>query len=391
MKKIKYFMLAACVLGSAVAFAANDDTIQFQNSVRVGYDDNLYQARDVNAQESAFITDILNIKGTLTFSDRSDMVLYWQPEFRYRFDADNKFVSYQDLYAKLSHAMSQRTFLEISDRFRYQDQNGQTDSLLSTFDENYIENDLMGSVGYTLNSLSQVKVGAGYAFRTWDDSNYGDTLGNDYDQLKANGSYLRNLKADTTIGLVGVNYMDHEYAGTRGGFDSTTIYGGVDHTFNPNMFGSAQLGYSFSNIEDSFGNSQDASNPFVQAGMDYKPTERTAVNGTLSYSLSQSQNSYYNASDTFDLGLGVQHDLTGKISLSGTLSYIMAYYDSAYARVVLPDAEEDFIRVSLRGSYQINRNNFVDLGYEYSDRDSDSILLQAYTRNRIDFGWRVNF
>ena len=43
MNKIKYFALIAAVLGSATTFAAKDSTFKFQNSVRVGYDDNIYQ------------------------------------------------------------------------------------------------------------------------------------------------------------------------------------------------------------------------------------------------------------------------------------------------------------------------------------------------------------
>lgn len=399
MNKIKCITLVAFVLGSATTFAAEDSTFQFQNSVRVGYDDNIYQTRDSNQQETAFITDIANITGTMTFSDRSDLELYWQPEFRYRFDADPKTVTYQDLYARFSHALSQRMFLEISDRFRYQEKDGQSD-LRATVNQNYLENDLMGALSYTLNSLSQMKVGGGYEFRTWDDDAYGEGTGvyagrgNNYDMYKADGSYLRELGKDTTIGSVGINYQDLTYEGARGGFNSTTLYGGVDHNFNPNMLGTAQLGYSFSSVESGT-SSEDTSAPFLQLGLDHSATDRTTINGSLGYSLTQSQNSIYNATDAFNVSLGVSHDLTGKIRVSSTLRYILSFYDSAYAAAGVPgapaDAEEDFFRFSLRGSYQINRNNFVDLGYEFTLRDSDSIYLQEYTRNRCDLGWRLRF
>jgi len=314
MNRIKRFTLVVLALGSAAVFAAKDSSFKIQNSVRVGYDDNVYQSGD-NEQDTAFISDIANISGTLTFSDRSEMELYWQPEFR-----------------------------------------------------------------------------------TWEDDAYGEwdptiaRSGNDYDQLKANGSFVRELNKGTTYGLVGVNYLDHEYDGARGGFNSTTLYGGVDQIFSPNLSGTAQLGYSFSSVDSSDGtvsNSEDTSSPFLQAGLDYKAAERTSINGSLGYSLSQSQNSIYNASDAFDVALGVRHDLTGKITLSSTLSYVFSLYDSAYSAWGLEDAEEDYIRFNVRGSYQINRNNFVDVGYEFSYRDSDSDFLQEYTRNRFDIGWRL--
>jgi len=396
MNRIKCFTLVALALGSATVFAAQDRSFHIQNSVRVGYDDNVYLS-DANKQDTAFITDVVNISGELAFSDRSELELYWQPEFRYRLDADPKFITYQDLYARLSHALSQRTFLDLSDRFRYQEKDGQSD-LGQTENQNFFENDLMGALSFTLNSKSQIKLGGGYEFRIWDDDDYGEwnpgtRSGNNYNQLKADGSYVRELKADTTHGMAGVNYLHHEYDGDRGGFDSTTIYGGVDHSFNPNLLGTAQLGYSFSSVESSDGlgssSSEDTSAPFLQAGLEYKAAERTSINGSVGYSLSQSQNSIYNASDAFDATLGVRHDLTGAISISSTLSYIFSAYDSKYSSYGLGDAEENYLRFLLRGSYQINRNNFVDIGYQYAFRDPDSPFLIEYTRNRVDIGWRL--
>ncbi|MEN8255089.1 MAG: hypothetical protein ABFR33_06425, partial [Verrucomicrobiota bacterium] len=167
MNRIKCFTLVALALGSATVFAAQDRSFHIQNTVRVGYDDNVYQGYQ-NEQGTAFITDIVNISGKLVFSDRSEMELYWQPELRYRFDAEPKAITYQDLYGRLSHAMSQRTFLELSDRLRYQEKDGQSD-LGDEENQNFIENDLMGSLGFTLSPKNQIKLGGGYEFRVWDD------------------------------------------------------------------------------------------------------------------------------------------------------------------------------------------------------------------------------
>lgn len=396
MNKIKYFMLAAIVSGSAVSFAAKDNTFKFQNSVRVGYDDNIYQTRDANRQETAFITDIFNVTGDMVFSDRSSLTLYWQPEFRYRFDADPKMVSYQDLYAKFSHAVSERVALDITDRFRYQEKDGQSDQVNGPkTDENYFENDLMGALDFSLNPVSRIRVGGGYEMRVWSDDNYGEWKngaggGNNYDQVKADGSYIRMTRKEQTYLLGGINYINHSYDGDRGGFDSTTVYGGVDHNFNPDVIGTFRLGYSFSQVEYA-SSSEDTSAPYLQADLSYSATDRTSFNGTAGYSLSQSRNSIYNASDEFNLGIGARHDLTGKISLAAAASYIFATYDANYSGVTGSDAEENFARLSVRASYQISRNHFVDAGYEYTTRDSDSIFLQEYDRNRVDFGWRMRF
>ena len=398
MSKRKVGLLVVLSLVSASVFAAKERSIRVQNTVRLGYDDNVYQ-NDDNKEGTAYITDIINISGKLTFSSRSDMLLYWQPEFRYRLDADPKFITYQDLYARFNHALSQRTFLQISDRFRYQDKDGQSD-IGQTQDQNYLENDLMGSVDYTINAVSHTTLGGGYEFRTWDDSEYGGgTLNNDYTQWRADGSYIRELRPNTTQGVLGLGYMDHTYDGDRGGFKSTTISGGVDQNFSPNVIGNIRLGYAFSQVDGAQGDS-DTSAPYLQAGLDVNPTARTSFTGTMGYSLSQSQNSIYNAQDQFSMGLGVRHDLTGKISLSSSLSYIYSLYDGDFIRtgtgfggvpvgVDIEDAKENYITFNVRASYQINRSNFIDAGYQFSTRSSDSDNLNEYDRNVLDIGWRL--
>jgi hypothetical protein len=394
-KKI-YLLLAVCLVsGSAFAQAERDErerVFRVQNSVRVGYDDNVYQTKKKDG--TGFITDIINISGKLNFSSRTDMLLYWQPEFRYRFDADPNFVNYQDLYARLNHALSQRTFLRISDRFRYQDKEGQT-GIITSENQNYIENDLMGALDVNLNSLSQVNLGAGYLFRTWDDENYGETRGNDFDQYTLNGSYIRELRPNTTTGMLGANYTDLEYEGSRGGYDALALFLGADHNFSPSVFGNIRAGATFSEVESKMflsgeKETNDNTAPYLQAGLNFNPTARTSLNGSLGYSVYRAENSFYNAQDRFNLGIGLRHDLTGKISLSSAISYIHSVYDSEYARGgggIVGDATDDYFKFSLRGSYQINRNNFVDAGYEFSNRSSDE--LQEYDRNRVDIGWRL--
>ena len=106
----------------------------------------------------------------------------------------------------------------------------------------------------------------------------------------------------------------------------------------------------------------------------------------------RSENSIYNAQDRFNFGLGVRHDLTGKISLSSTLGYTYSFYDGSYSAFAgAPDAKDNFLTFNLRGSYQINRNNFIDAGYQYSTRDADQIgfVINDWDRNVIDIGWRL--
>ncbi len=389
MNKRTLFVLTGLALVSSTSFAAKERVIRFQNHVRLGYDDNIYGSEEEKG--SGFITDIINLSAKVNFSSRTDALLYWQPEFQYRFDADPEMVNYQDLYGRLNHAVSQRAFLTLSDRFRYQQREGQAGLVGGGTDDtnsNYIENDFQGALDYTLNSVSYMKLGAGYDFRVWDDSTYGKTAGNDFDRFNANGTYIRQLKPNKTQGTLGISYNDLSYNGSRGGYESMVFSGGVDQNFTPHVTGFGRVGFSLNNVDGgSLGSDNESTTPYFQAGLEVNPTSRTSLNGSLGYSLARSDNSVYNAQDQFSFGLGARHDLTAKISLATSLSFIHSNYDSKYSRTgLLSDATDDYFTLTLRGSYQVNRNNFLEAGYLFANRSSD---FTDWSRNRVDVAWRL--
>lgn len=387
MSKKTFYVLMAVLMVSIPGFSAQERVVTVQNSVRVGHDDNIYLQK--KKEGSAYITDILTLTGKFHISGRTDALLYWQPEVRYRFDADPEAVSYQDFYASLNHAMSQRTFLTLSDRVRYQQKDGQSGGSVSTEDQNYFENDLKGAVDITVSEVSQVSVGAGYNLRRWDDSFYGSTRGNDYDRYNINGAFRRQLMQNRTIGSLSVNYVDHEFEGSRGGYEAVSFIGGVDQTFNPKLSGFGRVGATMSTVDSSTGSSDDSTSPYLDAGLTHKPSERTTIDGSVGYSLSYAQNSVYNAQDEFNVRLGVRHDLTAKINIAGSIAYILSQFDSAYSRFGIGDAEEDFVRINIRATYQLNRNNFIEAGYEFTDKSNDTAFLTEYDRNSFDIGWRL--
>lgn len=367
-------------------YAAKERVVRFQNHVRVGYDDNIYSTED--KQGSGYVTDIINLSTKTTFSSRTDAMLYWQPEFRYRFDAEPNDIMYQDLYARFNHAISQRAFISLWDRFRYQDKEGQTGPGVSVIDQRFIENDLNGSLDYTLTSLSSLRVGAGYEMRVWNDDAYGKgTANNDYDQLRGDGSFNYQLVENRTQLMGGLNYVDHQYEGSRGGFESITALVGIDQNFNPDVTGYARVGGTLSDVEY-YGSTEDSTTPYLQAGLQVNPTARTSINGSLGYSIYRSENSIYNAQDRFDLTIGVRQDITAKINLAASLSYFLGFYDSAYGSVGIADATDNYAMLSLRGSYQLNRNNFLEAGYTFRNRWTSGALYE-YDGNIVDIGWRL--
>lgn len=385
-------VLVAAVASSAMA--QQEHVIRVQNNVRVGYDDNVYL--NANEVESAFITDILNISGKLNFSGRTDAVFSYQPEVRYLFDGEPSTSTYHDLYGQLNHALSTQVFMTLSDRARYQMRDAQ-DGQVSQTDANYFENDLKGALDITVSELYNVKLGGGYQMRLWDDDNYGEwnsitmSGGNNFDEYDASASVIRDLNDSLTKAMVGVDYSNLEYDGGRGGYDAVVVMGGADHIFSQYMTGFGRVGATMASVDNMSG-SEDTTSPYFNVGMDYNPTDKTSFNTSAGYSIYRSQNSFYNSQDRLNVGVGVSHDLTSKISIASSLSYFMGWYDSTVAingAATGLDVQDSTVQWSVRGSYQINRNNFVELGYQFTDRSIDAGLVTDYQRNRVDLGWRL--
>ncbi|MCF7848845.1 MAG: outer membrane beta-barrel protein [Kiritimatiellales bacterium] len=366
----------------ATVHAAQERSIHVSNSVRVGYDDNVHH--DGVGDSSTYITDILQISAKAVFSARTDLLVYYQPQITYRENAtDNKNVMYHLFYAKLNHAISERVFLGVSDRFNFQ---GDDERIQSAIDDlAYWENNIQASLSFTLSSLSQLTVAGGYELRRWSDSTY--AARQDYDEYFASANYQRELRPNTTYGYLGVNFADLEYdSSTRGGYEVITGYGGLGHNFTPNVNGSVNLGYSSSSIDGAYGSETTA--PYFSGSLQYNPSARTTINGSLTHSLSTSENTVYNIQESTAANLGLRHEFTGRITGVAAVGYTLSQYeaDSAVVGSAQMDNDEDYFRFSTRLSYQINRIHFVDVGYEYSTRDSD--IYTDWDRNRYDIGWR---
>ncbi|HDL77267.1 MAG TPA: hypothetical protein ENG36_00670, partial [Lentisphaerae bacterium] len=51
------------------------------------------------------------------------------------------------------------------------------------------------------------------------------------------------------------------------------------------------------------------------------------------------------------------------------------------------DKSEDIYQVSARVTYKVNRENWLEAGWQYSKLDSD--LREDFERNRIHVGWKL--
>ena len=392
MKKIIYRFFGTFVCVSMLQ-AATSDSFTFSNYIRFGYDDNIYQETN-NEEESSYISDILNLSGKVQFSNRAELLLYWQPEIRYRFEAEEKALFLQDLYAKYINAINQSSKIQITDRYRYSEldanQSGDNAS------KEYAENDLKGSYNNQLNERNSINLSAGFTTRRNenDSSVYSQTR--DFDRYNLSGIISRNLDRDKRTVSLGYIFSEHEIENNAGGIESGTLFLGYDRIFNPQLLGSIQLGYTDAEIEQKNGNSNlsvtsDSSNPYFEIGFNYDLSERTSVSSSFNHSLRYSTTSTYNAEERSDWLIALSHDLTAKINLNVSFSYVKADYESDFLREITttPGDEDESTILNIRADYQINRNHFVELGYQGRSRNTEVLADGDYDRNRIYFGWKL--
>lgn len=392
MKKIIYTFFGTFVCVSMLQ-AATSDSFTFSNYIRFGYDDNIYQETN-NEEESSYISDILNLSGKVQFSNRAELLLYWQPEIRYRFEAEEKALFLQDLYAKYINAINQSSKIQITDRYRYSEldanQSGDNAS------KEYAENDLKGSYNNQLNERNSINLSAGFTTRRNenDSSVYSQTR--DFDRFNLSGIISRNLDRDKRTVSLGYIFSEHEIENNAGGIESGTLFVGYDRIFNPQLLGSIQLGYTDAEIEQKNGNSNlsvtsDSSNPYFEIGFNYDLSERTSVSSSFNHSLRYSTTSAYNAEERSDWLIALSHDLTAKINLNVSFSYVKADYESDFLREITttPGDEDESTVLNIRADYQINRNHFVELGYQGRSRNTEVLADGDYDRNRIYFGWKL--
>ena len=392
MKKIIYTFFGTFVCVSMLQ-AATSDSFNFSNYIRFGYDDNIYQETN-NEEESSYISDILNLSGKVQFSNRAELLLYWQPEIRYRFEAEEKALFLQDLYAKYINAINQSSKIQITDRYRYSEldanQSGDNAS------KEYAENDLKGSYNNQLNERNSINLSAGFTTRRYenDSSVYSQTR--DFDRYNLSGIISRNLDRDKRTVSLGYIFSEHEIENNAGGIESGTLFLGYDRIFNPQLLGSIQLGYTDAEIEQKNGNSNlsvtsDSSNPYFEIGFNYDLSERTSVSSSFNHSLRYSTTSTYNAEERSDWLIALSHDLTAKINLNVSFSYVKADYESDFLREITTEYgdEDESTILNIRADYQINRNHFVELGYQGRSRNTEVLADGDYDRNRIYFGWKL--
>lgn len=370
-------VLAGAIAGNV--FAEGDRPFTVINTLRVGYSDNINR-RSTNEESSAFIRDMVDLSFRAALSDRTDLI--FKSRFDYRSDKEeNNF--YPNLYAVLTHSVSQRLLVQLSDKFR----SGETTSRLgATGRHDYFENTVSLVPSYILTPKDTLSVPLSYTIERHDSAIEIE----DKDIIVAGVSWKRELSPQRTWAALHANQIMVDYIKRDSTFDSTRLTAEISHTFSPDWQGNLEAGVSFYEFDRGgvLGTSSGES-PYLHAGLAYTPTPRTRFSGDFIHEYSQSDSAGYASSTSSELRLAAQHDFTAKIMGKVTARFAEDEYDAEAAETAgTGDDTQERFDLDFRIHYKLNRINFLEFGISHTEKSYDT-PGRDWEENMVDVGWRV--
>ncbi len=399
----------SCVLVAVpgLVLAAGEKPYNIDNRLRVEYDDNIGQTKDDT--ESTFkIIDQVQL--VLDINQNNNMLsLRYQPSLEYWADRGEN-ADGEDL--KLNHEVdivykykfSPRLALGVSDLFRVSQlpEVRDDDSVVIRKDDDYIYNSLSGTLGYGVLANTDLRVGGNYKILRYDDD---DTATyEDYDVVAGNMDVVCQVAKQTAaLAMIGYETLDYvetadaissgdtvlDQGGAERGSSTFRIGLGVEQTFSPNLLGTASAGYGSKDFEGS--NTGDISNPYFRGNLTVRPSPMTSLSADLQYDMDKPDVYPFTSQDKTAFTLSLGHDFTAKIKLLVAGAYVYGKYDEEETvESVDPSNVEDgsdkAYRLSGRLQYKVARNNTIELGWQYTDVNSD--VREEYDRNKVSLGWQ---
>lgn len=354
-------------------FAEMDSPVSIVNTLRFGYNDNVYQRAD--EKESFFVHEILDLGFESSLSERTDFMM----KSRIHVKSERNSDIYPNLYALLNHAVSPRLLLQLSDKFTSGERTGLVDG---DEDHNYFKNNVSLQSTYVVDEKNRVNGSVSYAMARHDSEI--DVY--DYTAPSAGLSWTHALNPQKTRLTLGTQYTDMKYDNNSDGdYTATSLFGEVGHTFSPRWQGTVKGGATSIDRD----NGERSTSPLVGLGLVYAPSPITRFTADYSMSYSEStDSSSYTGYDQQMFQFGVQHDLTAKLMAKATVKYSLDDYTNE-DRILGAgsDNEEERMELALRLTYKLNRINFLEFGVKHTEKDRD--VGDDWEQNIVDVGWRV--
>lgn len=389
MKKICLAMAAAAIAASAMA---DNQVFHLANSLKLGYDDNVY-LRDTDKQDSFRIIESVDVRLNLNL-ERTYLGIRYNPALSWYADReDDKTDVLHNVTFNWIQDLAPRLKLDVSDSLRagqlpeLYDEDGY---VVRQDNDNYY-NSARASLLYQLTEKTRIDASGRYILLNYSDDGENDAHRYDnYDSWVA-GLTLRQVLASRTTAMADVRYQELKYDHSLDGFcrDADMIFAGLglEQTFSREIIGSLRAGVERRSYDtDDY---DDQTKPYVEASLTLMPSPATRFTLTGSYSITESDIGNYLSQERLYCSISAAHDFTSRLSAYLTASYAKGDYDGEYSSTkVLPDVTEDSYTAGARIAYKVLENHWFELGYHFLKLESDSAARESYEDNRFDLGWK---
>lgn len=376
--------------------SANGPEIDFYNQLVVGYDDNVDRTHD--KEGSTVIRETVGLSTRLNLSKRLDLDIRYQPSFVYKSErqssGDDDKQLFHRFFGDLSYEMNPTLNLNASETFQYKEQPETIeDGDVARGDDTYYLNEVNLGLEKVLRENMKLVLNAQNEIKRYENDDVADSF--DVTRYKLDAKLEREIVPDRTLGFLEGKYSQQNYVNSPDskGNDAVSLGVGVSHALNPEL--SAQMACGITYIDNQSDlNSSDSSEPYANLALNYAPSPRTVFSANMGYSYSEdSTESSYASSMRQTYQVGVQHDITKKLSLNINNGYYVDRYASEWSVAGTPFAamsgETKYYQFATMLNYRINRIHSLNLGYEFSDMQSD--IRENWDRNVLELGWKVNF
>jgi len=411
MKMSGWGMVAGILAAGAVAMAAEGERpFHVESYLRLGYDDNLtYSER--NKVDTFFIREELALSFDKSY-ETGFLGLRYRPALDWYENVEDSDVEWTHAVdVNWLQMLGRRVTLSVSDTYFNYDRSEVVDSdgVLRQPNYSYQYNTIAGTLTAMLTPSFRASVSLRNQILRYAD----DLLSarEDYDIWAYGASLGAQVSKSTTVYVDGsveeISYdrageaVTIELPGYRGGVvdvvpnrDATTYFVGlgVERVFSPNLLGRLRGGYTYKDMDAA--NQSDEDSPYGEAQVTIIPVPTTRLTLSASYSLYQSGVQTFASQTRTTFSASLAHDLTARITLSVFGSYFQSEYDAENSVKLVSasevrDGTESSASVGARVSYRVDRNNWVDVGYTYSNFDTDLRTNDLIERNRFDVAWKI--
>ena len=319
----------------------------------------------------------------------------------------------------MNHRFTPRLTLSVQDTFRYADRPEQIDDgVVLRQEDTFAYNSLNGTLSVLIRPNLRMDLGGRWIILRYDNDEVAKQA--DYDKYVGGLSVRHQLVQDTALSA-DLRYEDTKYkdAVSKSRDSKSAFLGlGLEQIFSQNLLGSLRAGWQHKDFKDSYKSKEDA--PYGEISMTFVPSPATRLSGGASYAMTDTDVFPYSGQNRASLFASLAYDITARIAWYLSGSYGHGEYDGQdlpqnaavgdlpakqqeqlIAEGAAPtdplskeyvdsieDGTEKIGMVSSRITYKLNRNNWLEAGWQYTTVDSD--MRENFDRNRVHLGWKIS-